>query len=502
LEQWRPAILFFNSFMVLGTIFVVDMPTALQHEVINSRDITTVGGGTNNTNTENACKVCLGLGAVRYNLLHSSLRWTSAILSLPVGYLIDRLGNGRSAILLTSLQFLGSILFAVSAVSHAPIVTAMYAVMVAGRILLAFGETPLCFVQGRVVAHWFSEESLLPLSFIILSQRGGSILTFYVSATVADKVGFGVAVWSGACLCGLGVISAICLAMALRKIQMKQASKTSDTNRTTFSDIKAVPRKFWVHVCMIALLYGQVISFHANLPEYLLLQYGFSPTTSSYITGSAMLPFVVGPLVAMALNKIDCIGILVTCAAVTIVPVFSLLGFCHSVHPLFLTISLGFANCVTELGMWQVAVLLVPRSCFGTVTGIMYLVRNVVIGLTLLLDGYLLQKHDIHGIRDPLEGYHDFFLALVMLTSLSVLCGILLNVWDINDTCAINQRLGRWKHKTDEKSSLLQKAIEMDMTEKSPVGDGSMKTGSGVADYPNGHEGNETNKSINGEATS
>ncbi|OWF40864.1 hypothetical protein KP79_PYT06140 [Mizuhopecten yessoensis] len=91
---WRSAVLFFNSFMVLGTIFVVDMPTALQHEFINSR-IPADRDGSSNTTEETDCKVCLGLGAVRYNLLHSSLRWTSAILSLPVGYLIDRLGNGR-----------------------------------------------------------------------------------------------------------------------------------------------------------------------------------------------------------------------------------------------------------------------------------------------------------------------------------------------------------------------------------------------------------------------
>ncbi|XP_033749381.1 major facilitator superfamily domain-containing protein 1-like isoform X2 [Pecten maximus] len=362
--------------MVLGTIFVVDTPTALQHEVINSPDITSAGGNSSNTTSDNGCKVCLGLGAVRYNLLHSSLRWTSAILSLPVGYLIDRLGNGRSAILLASLPFLGSVLFAASAVSHTPITLAMYIVMVIGRILLAFGETPLCFVQGRVVAHWFSEESLLPLSFIILSQRGGSMLTFFVSATIADKLGFGVAIWSGTCLCGLGVVSAIFLALTLRKVQTNQNSQKTDINYTTLADIKAVPRTFWVHVCMIALLYGQIISFHANLPEYLLLQYGFSATTSSYITGCAILPFLAGPLVAIALSKTHCIGVLVTCAAAVIIPLLALLGFCPSVHPLILTISFGLANCVTELGMWQVAVLLVPSSCFGTVTGIMYFGRK------------------------------------------------------------------------------------------------------------------------------
>lgn len=463
--HWRAAVLFFNSFMVLGTIFVVDTPTALQHEVINSRD---TGG---NTTSNNGCKVCLGLGAVRYNLLHSSLRWTSAILSLPIGYLVDRLGNGRSAILLASLQFVGAFLFAVSAVSHTPVTMGLYVVMIIGRIFLAFGETPLCFVQGRVIAHWFSEQSLLPLSFIILSQRGGSILTFFVSATIADKLGFGVAIWSGSFLCGLGVISAICLAFSLRKVQIDQTSPSVDINYTTLADIKAVPKKFWLHVCMIALLYGQIISFHANLPEYILLRYGFPATTSSYITGCAILPFVVGPLVAIALSKMDCIGVLVTCAAAVIVPIFAMLGFTPSIHPLILTISFGLANIVTELGMWQVAVLLVPRSCFGTVTGILYFVRNVVVGLTLLLDGYLLQKYDIQGTRHPLQGYHDFFLALITLTSLSVLCGILLNVLDIRDTCDINGRIGRWTQKPEENIKLLKTSPDIPVNVPPPDGE-------------------------------
>ncbi|XP_021352196.1 uncharacterized protein LOC110449571, partial [Mizuhopecten yessoensis] len=375
-----------------------------------------------------------------------------------------------SAVLLSSLPFLGSLLFAVSAASHTPILTPMYILMVTGRILLAFGETPLCFVQGRVVAHWFSDESLLPLSFIILSQRGGSMLTFFLTATIANDIGFGVAIWTGTFLCGLGVLSACCLAIVLRKGQMDQATKDTDISQTTLADIKAVPRKFWIHVCMVALLYGQIISFHANLPEYLVIEYGFSATSSSYITGSAVLPFIVGPLIALALNKIDCIGVLMTCAAATMIPVFSLLGFSPSVHPLILTITLGIANIVTELGMWQVAVLLLPRARFGTVTGIMYLVRNTVIGLSLLLDGYLLQKQDKQGISRPLRGYRDFFLALVIMTSLSVLCGILLNVVDITDTCAINQRIGRWKSSTDENIRLLHTGTSTDISDKnSPV---------------------------------
>ncbi|XP_069125360.1 uncharacterized protein [Argopecten irradians] len=361
--HWRAAVLFFNSFMVLGTIFVVDTPTALQHEVINSRD---TGG---NTTSNNGCKVCLGLGAVRYNLLHSSLRWTSAILSLPIGYLVDRLGNGRSAILLASLQFVGAFLFAVSAVSHTPVTMGLYVVMIIGRIFLAFGETPLC----------------------------------------CSLPGFG-----------------------LR----------------------------YVHI-RILYLYS----------EYILLRYGFPATTSSYITGCAILPFVVGPLVAIALSKMDCIGVLVTCAAAVIVPIFAMLGFTPSIHPLILTISFGLANIVTELGMWQVAVLLVPRSCFGTVTGILYFVRNVVVGLTLLLDGYLLQKYDIQGTRHPLQGYHDFFLALITLTSLSVLCGILLNVLDIRDTCDINGRIGRWTQKPEENIKLLKTSPDIPVNVPPPDGE-------------------------------
>ncbi|XP_021351104.1 putative nuclease HARBI1 [Mizuhopecten yessoensis] len=71
-----------------------------------------------------------------------------AISSLPSGYMIDRLGSSRSAIILSLTALLGCILSTIGAMSHSPTSVPMYLTMVAGRSIMAVGGGSLrCFPQ-------------------------------------------------------------------------------------------------------------------------------------------------------------------------------------------------------------------------------------------------------------------------------------------------------------------------------------------------------------------
>ncbi|XP_033762020.1 uncharacterized protein LOC117343646 [Pecten maximus] len=174
------------------------LPAETKHNKNNNAYI-----GSNNTMDQTNCKVCLGLGEFR-----------SAAVCLPSGFMIDRLGNGCSAIAFSTLVLLGSILFAVGALSHPPVTTPMYILMVTGYGFLAFGDTSLCFVQARVVSHCFPEATLIALAFGFFGYMGQGV-SLYTTPVINTAVGLRPAVWIGPVSCGFGCFCAVGLAFLL-----------------------------------------------------------------------------------------------------------------------------------------------------------------------------------------------------------------------------------------------------------------------------------------------
>ncbi|XP_021357495.1 uncharacterized protein LOC110453015 isoform X3 [Mizuhopecten yessoensis] len=380
------------------------IPTGVQNEIMDSPH---PPSGSNNMSNQTNCKVCLGLGEVRYNALFSVLRWTAAIFSLPAGFIIDRIGNSRSAILLSLMPLLGSVLFAIGAMPHGPTTLSMYLLMVAGRGILAVGDGTLRVLQARVVAHCFPGATLVPVAFGTVGLVGQS-LGYCVTPIIAAAVGLRVSIWLGTVACGFSFMCAVGLVLLLQEQKPLEADDYEKNTIPTLKDIHTLPTIFWLFILTMACIQVPWICKQTNLPDFLELRYGMTVTEAGYIAG---------------------------------VPSFVMLS--TPVVSIFLMI------------MWQLLVVISPAAFVGTLGGIFYLVRHLTTALILLAAGYILQKPEQTDVKGALNSYKHFFLMLILMASSSVVLVVMMNVLDFRVACAFNSRIGRWRKSNMESTELL-----------------------------------------------
>ncbi|XP_033740172.1 probable galactarate transporter [Pecten maximus] len=171
--RWRYLILICDCLLALGCYYNLGVPSAVQADIQGSgvsnctRDNSSVSANTT------CCDECLGLGPQKYNLLFSVLSWTSAAVSIPGGYFIDKIGNKASAVLIPSIFTMGMVLFALAGSPAVRGTPYMFPLMLIGRMTLGFGTGPGRVLQNRVVSFWFRDNSVLPVSFLIFTIRSG-----------------------------------------------------------------------------------------------------------------------------------------------------------------------------------------------------------------------------------------------------------------------------------------------------------------------------------------
>ncbi|XP_033754815.1 major facilitator superfamily domain-containing protein 1-like [Pecten maximus] len=459
--KWRYAILFCDCVLVFGVYFCVDMPSSLQVDFVNGEEMHCTAN--ESMVTGGCCDTCLGLGPTHYNLLHSFLYWTSSVLSLLSGYAIDRIGNRVSAVLIIILTSLGSNLFAIAGTEVLRNTPVMFPLMIIGRMLLGFGDGPMRIVQDRVVAHWFAEDSVLAVSLVILTRRGGTLLNFLVTANIAVHLGFVWALWIGAIICSLGILAAIWMAC----LDVRGTSKLDDESQKQMasrpikiSDITNIPKTFWIHVSMIGFHYCSFFSFVSNGSQYIQLRYGYTKVMASYTTGAAYIgPVFFAPLVALLLKRIECNGLVATIATVFSIPIYLLLAYCPVIPPAVLTIAIGAVYTFDVIIMWQVTINLLPTAVFGTGAGIGVFVMRFSIGLMNLAVGSIVEDKHNRNHQEQIFAYQNALLLMTAVSIMSVACGILLNILDIRNGDGVNKRF------------LKSKSVEMSDTTELVVAD-------------------------------
>ncbi|XP_021357493.1 uncharacterized protein LOC110453015 isoform X1 [Mizuhopecten yessoensis] len=427
------------------------IPTGVQNEIMDSPH---PPSGSNNMSNQTNCKVCLGLGEVRYNALFSVLRWTAAIFSLPAGFIIDRIGNSRSAILLSLMPLLGSVLFAIGAMPHGPTTLSMYLLMVAGRGILAVGDGTLRVLQARVVAHCFPGATLVPVAFGTVGLVGQS-LGYCVTPIIAAAVGLRVSIWLGTVACGFSFMCAVGLVLLLQEQKPLEADDYEKNTIPTLKDIHTLPTIFWLFILTMACIQVPWICKQTNLPDFLELRYGMTVTEAGYIAGVPSFVMLSTPVVSIFLKYIDCHGVVLTAALIWMTSLYVLLGFCPAIPPIILAIADGIGYTIYSMIMWQLLVVISPAAFVGTLGGIFYLVRHLTTALILLAAGYILQKPEQTDVKGALNSYKHFFLMLILMASSSVVLVVMMNVLDFRVACAFNSRIGRWRKSNMESTELL-----------------------------------------------
>ncbi|XP_069114834.1 lysosomal dipeptide transporter MFSD1-like [Argopecten irradians] len=454
-ERWRYGVIFCNSFLVFGVYYFMEIPTALQNEML--LDTSSLGDSNNTGNDTESCTACLGLGEVRYNLLFSFTRWTSVVVSLPSGILIDRLGNKRSSILFSTLVFVGSVLFAIGATSEAPISTPMYVLMVLGYGFLAFGDGSLRVVQARVVSFCFPNLTFIALGFSVLGYCGQG-LSLYITPIIGTVLGLKAAVWLDPASCLFGVICAIGLVLLLKSQPQLLAEDYGNDKVLVNNILQNLPGAYWLSVASMGLFAVGWLVKQANLPEFLELQHGYTMTDASHITGIAPVIALLSPVLCFFVNKAQSDGIVATVSQAWMVLFYVILGFAPAVNILIVTLADGIGIGILTAMTWQLLVLLCPAEHVGTLGGLMYSVRNALIALAFIATGYILQRHQMTDTEDVLLHYKRMFITLITLSSMGVLFGIMMNVLDYRKDGALNARLSRWQNSSMENIKLISRS--------------------------------------------
>ncbi|XP_022086177.1 major facilitator superfamily domain-containing protein 1-like [Acanthaster planci] len=437
---FRFVILLFNCMITFGTYFCFDMPSVLQ-EVLQG-NVTCINATTYSNRSD--CVEGLGLTPDQYNLLYAIYAWTNASVVIAAGFLIDKLGNQVGLFLFSGLCLIGSSAFAGGAMLKGT--KAMFPIMLIGRLIFGSGNGSLSILQERITAYWFKDKELAFAFGITLTfSRLGSILNFFLTKSIEDKVGLTWVLWGGAFLCALGVASAIVTSIldiyGVR--QLGQESNVKEiSKKLSFSDIRNFNSSFWLVVMTIMFFYNGVFPFVADASKFIRDKYGYKEDSPlpGYLAGAVYdVSLVLCAFLGALIDIIGMRGLLALFCSVATVPVFGLLAFTH-VHPLVCTLWLGFTYSFAVASLWPSIPLVVTQATVGTAMGFASFFQMIGVGICNKVIGAILGNKNTPLPHDELMKRWKYVMIFLFANTLCcVVTAILLNLSDKRKGCILNQ---------------------------------------------------------------
>jgi len=376
--------------LTFGSYYCFDMPSVLQEHIQQPR--IPCNSSRNTTSNTTCCDDCLGLSASDYNLLYAIYAWTNAILVIFAGFLIDKLGNSIGLFLFSFLCLTGSSLFTVGSMLYGT--SAMFPLMLVGRLMFGSGNGALTVVQNRLTSYWFEGKELaLAFGVTLAGARGGSVLNFFFTETIYEQLGMSGTLWLGAGLCGFGFVSAI-IVIGLDKYGTKQLGTDGDIKTASKlvkpRDILRFNVSFWLMALTIMFFYNGVFPFVADAAKFIHDKYNVDGKTSSYYAGAVYdVSMVLSPFLGGIIDYVGFRGFLCSACAILTIPVFGILAFTQ-VHPLVATLWLGITYSIAAASMWPSIPLIVQPAYIGTAMGIATSVQMLGIGASNIIIGKIL----------------------------------------------------------------------------------------------------------------
>ncbi|XP_048758463.1 major facilitator superfamily domain-containing protein 1-like [Ostrea edulis] len=454
--RWRYLLLACDCLIAFGCFYCVDIPSALQTELQSSHT-----NCTDVPKNETCCEECLGIGPDHYNQLYAVFSWTNAVIVLPIGVLLDRIGNRITSIVSTLMAAFGAALFALSVTSWFRMTAAMFPMMIVSRGILGAANGGCQLVQDRVIAYWFPDKLGLAFGAIVSVIRCGNVLNFFITSNIAKDHGVPFALWTGVMMCGVGFLAAVgyCIldTIGCRKMDKNHVFNVKSPPLKC-SDIRKFPLSYWLVAVMISTYYSCFIPYVANGSKFIQDKYGYSRVKSSYINGAVYdVSIVVCLSTGLFLDRFGGRAISATVGGALCVPVIISLSF-FELPPLLLTICFGAFYSVTVVSLWPSIAKVVPLATVGTANGIAAFLQGLNVGLTNLGMGKILGAVEESDMNNRLTKWKIALTVLLCQASICTILGIWLNVSEKMKKGSLN---GRYKKlvtitTTNEKSPLIE----------------------------------------------
>uniref|UniRef100_K3X0A8 Lysosomal dipeptide transporter MFSD1 n=1 Tax=Globisporangium ultimum (strain ATCC 200006 / CBS 805.95 / DAOM BR144) TaxID=431595 RepID=K3X0A8_GLOUD len=207
------------------------------------------------------------------SLLYTVYSTPNVVLPFFGGLLVDKFGAQQMLLVLTSLVLTGQTVLAIGSSMSS------FRIMLLGRIIFGFGGESLGVARTTFIATWFKKRELALALGIGNSFFGfASILNNLLSPYFADRFGVSLALWFGAGMCALSVVTTMILipldkaARAKNPDMLPNGKPMLETKKpdVKISDIKHFSMVFWMILVASVSIWGSVVPFQTVAGSILL----------------------------------------------------------------------------------------------------------------------------------------------------------------------------------------------------------------------------------------
>jgi predicted MFS family arabinose efflux permease len=234
----------------------------------------------------------LGLSHAQGGLLMGFFALPGIFVAIPAGILADRYSQKLISVLSLALMIAGTLLFAIGDT---------LTVLAAGRIVAGVGSMILLVVLPQLLAQWFAGRELgVAMGIFNTAMPLGTILSLNFLSLLAQTWGWRAAIWVSAGLSLLAlVIAAVFFAPAPASVE-----KSAPPGRL-LDDLRATRVPLWLVATAWMLFNAAIISLFTFTPDLLRVT-GFTVASAGFFTSLVMLPaLVLSPAVGYLMDKID-----------------------------------------------------------------------------------------------------------------------------------------------------------------------------------------------------
>jgi MFS family permease len=339
----------------------------------------------------------LRLSYAEASLLMSLYALPGVVLSLLVGFLVDRSGPHVLAILCLIGTIVGALL-----VAFGP----TFPVLVLGRLVAGAGGLSLLIVGSQYVAAWFTGHELgTAVGIYSTALPVATILALITLGPVGAAVG-----WRGAVLvtAGLAVVALIAFVTLYRPVPPAPRSAAPAIHRSGLSAIADLGFAIWLDGIIWLLFNAAVIAFLTFGPAYFITR-GYTIGAAGLLTSFVMLPSpFLGPLVGYLLDRLGHealwigLGGIVVAVAILAIPV-------ATIPPVILLLLLGVGVAFVPTPVFA----LPPRLARARYVGIGYGILSTCLNVGVVIGPYL------RGLARDLSGSYQ--LGFVLMAGFALL---------------------------------------------------------------------------------
>ncbi|KAF4708841.1 hypothetical protein FOZ63_032008, partial [Perkinsus olseni] len=255
----RFVVLLFQSLVLMGLTYNYDMCSATRNVLVETLGITDTG----------------------YGVISGVYAYPNVILPLFGGLLIDIVGVQRSMIFFVSINFTGTVIYALGLHMRS------FTVLVIGRAIFGMGGESLNVSNSTIMTHWFrGKELAFALGSSLTLSRLGSVLVLNTQPVFVRNWGVFSGALAGVCMAGVSVTSAVLTCIIDRQANSYDKAKhitgaeddtKSGDRGVQLSDVKSFGRMFWCLALSCVVSYMSIFPFYqAGLPTTIILCFTFS----------------------------------------------------------------------------------------------------------------------------------------------------------------------------------------------------------------------------------